>query len=172
MLKNKNYWDIDRTNQVHHDAATRAAADAPNRWPQPSFQPIARRSIWADMHGHPWMASLSLWGGCGCCCRSIRVHASRRSQTELPRPPKSPDRHRRTTGECVSSSSFDRHLTGRVFKSTHRPKAWKSATEVPCGATWGKKEEEKRKRKKEKKIKSSLSLALFIQGSGPGQHNC
>ena len=39
--------------------------------PEPLYQTIRRRSVWADMHGHLWMASLLHSGGCGRCCSAI-----------------------------------------------------------------------------------------------------
>ena len=101
--------------------STRAAADAPIRWPPAvvSANRTAQRSrryawpsvdglavalgpLWALLQRHP-------------CSRR---HATPRARMELPRPPRSPDRHDKTIGVCVSSSSFDRHPIGRLNRST------------------------------------------------------
>ena len=102
-------------------SSTRAAADAPIPWPpavlsenrtaqrsrrhaRPSVDglAVALGPLWAQLQRHP-------------CSRR---HATARARMALPRPPRSPDRHAKTIGVCVSSSAFERCLAGRLNQGT------------------------------------------------------
>ena len=101
--------------------STRAAADAPIRWP-PAVVSANRAPQRSRRHAWPSADGLAvalgpLWAllqrhPCS------RRHATPRARMELPRPPRSPDRHVKTIGVCVSSSAFDRHPVGRLNRST------------------------------------------------------
>ena len=101
--------------------STRAAADAPIRWP-PAVVSANRAPQRSRRHAWPSVDGLAvalgpLWALLQrhpCSCR----HATPRARMELPRPPRSPDRHDKTIGVCVSLSSFDRHPIGRLNRST------------------------------------------------------
>ena len=101
--------------------STRAAADAPIRWP-PAVVSANRAPQRSRRHAWPSVDGLAvalgpLWAllqrhSCSRC------HVTPRARMELPRPPRSPDRHDKTIGVCVSLSAFDRHPVGHLNRST------------------------------------------------------
>ena len=123
MLQKKNYWDINRQIQSTMTPSTQAAADAPIRWP-PAV--VSANRAPQSMSGHAWPSVDDLVVALGRLWALLqrhpcsRRHATPRARMELLRPPRSPDRHDKTVGMCVLSSSFERHLSGRLNRSTGR----------------------------------------------------
>ena len=134
MFQNKNYWDICRTNQANHDTATQAVAGSPICWPRPSFWPIGRRSLWAEMHGHPWIGSMLRWGGCGCCCSAVCACAV--TQLIMHHEWSFCGRHARPTATtrhwvCVRLITLFWSSPYWPSESTHGPTARRSNTAMP-----------------------------------------
>ena len=101
--------------------STRAAADAPIRWP-PAV--VSANQAPQSMSGHAWPSVDGLIVALGWLWTMLkhhpclRRHATPRIQMELPRPPGLPDQHDKTFGVCVSFSSSKRLPAGRLNRST------------------------------------------------------
>ena len=101
--------------------STRAAADPPIFWP-PAVVPNNRAPQRSSRHAWPSVDGLAvalgrLWT---LLQRHLCSHrpATPRAWMELPHPPHSPDRHDKTFGMCVSSSSFGRLPSGHLNRNT------------------------------------------------------
>ena len=130
MLQAKNYWDICQQIQptMTLTPSTRAAADAPVRWPlavvlNNRAPQRSSRHAWPSMNGLT-VALGRLWALLqrhSCSRRHVTHHA----RIKLLLPPRSSDRHDKTFDMCVSLSSFKRLPAGRLNRSTDQKRGGK-----------------------------------------------
>ena len=124
MLQAKKLLRYLRTNLVDHDAVHPARDGHSNSLaPQPPYRTIGRRSVRADMLGHPRMASLSRLGDCWRCYSAIRACVVLRHLAHgwsCCGGPVCPTvlTLNKTFGVCVSSFSFERLPAGRLNRHT------------------------------------------------------